>query len=144
MSSYACRICGQPVFVRSVPGHVVPERLQVCYQCDLPTAAATLETARAQFRESLPAAILDVEPVYFAEGALHDPESFEPKFAQLLKRGYSWLNFNIAGLHEGKLVVAIETPFSPATGAQRTSVNFSGPSRGVLRSGGVVDLATLA
>ncbi len=100
----------------------MPEHLQVCYACDLPTAAATLASAREQFRESLPAAILDAAPVYFSEGRLYEPADFESKFVELRKRGYSWLNFNLAGLHEGRLVVAIETPFGPAQGVRRTSV----------------------
>ena len=122
---------------------------------------AALATARSLFRDRVPAAILDAEPVVFvthnqfgfgnpveivvpAAGSLQSADAFAPEFDELMLRGYPWVNFHIAGVHEGQLVVLIETPDYTVPGPPGTSLNFSGPSNAVMENHGVVNVRVLA
>lgn len=111
----------------------------------LPTLAETLSAARESMRYAVPAHIIDADPViYLVDGKRMTTDEFAPRFDELRRMGYGWLNFNIAGLHAGQLVIHIEKPFAPQPGWPRTSVNFSGPSDRVIANEGVVDLKTLS
>jgi hypothetical protein len=67
------------------------------------------------------------------------PERFGERFDQLLRTGYPWLNLSCVGIHDGRLIVAIEVPNTVAKPVPITSVNFSGPSEAVIRNGWRVD-----
>lgn len=67
-------------------------------------------------------------------------DAFSARFDQLVRAGYSWINLNYLGMHEGAAVVAVEVP-RRATGAPKPSINYSGPSRSVLENMG--DAATV-
>jgi len=110
---------------------------------DLPSLAAILAEARNAMRTAETAHIVDAEPaIYYVDGELLSSEAFEPRFDELRQIGYSWLNFNLAGLHEERLIVSIEQPsYNP--GCAKTSVNFSGPAFAVVENGGKVELKSL-
>jgi hypothetical protein len=118
-----------------------------------------LATARGSLRDRIPAAILDTEPVFvFAsevvfggptemsmpEGALRSTERFTPEFDVLMRLGYASVNFELAGTHEGKLVVVIETPSTIGEPGRPTSLNVSGPNHAVSLNHGVLDVQLLA
>ena len=120
-----------------------------------------LATARSHFRDRVPAAILDAEQVVFvsdsqfgfgnpveivvsAAGSFRSADAFAPEFDELMLRGYPWVNFHIAGVHEGQLVVLIETPSTGVPGRRGTSLNFSGPTHAVMENHGVVNVRVLA
>lgn len=64
---------------------------------------------------------------------LHHPSDYAIRFDELLKAGYPWLNMSCYGIHDGRLIVAIEVPSPrPLHPGHVTSVNLSGPSRIVL------------
>jgi len=85
-----------------------------------------LTTARRLLRDCVPAAILDTESVIFVlatevnfngpaqmtlpMGALRQMDRFASEFDELMRRGHAWVNFNVAGIHDGHLVVVLETP----------------------------------
>lgn len=58
-------------------------------------------------------------------------EAFDARFDELLAAGYSWINLSCYGLHEGRLVVAVETPLDSGRVPSRPSVNYSGPTNAV-------------
>ncbi len=62
-------------------------------------------------------------------------DDFSSRFDQLVRAGYSWINLNYLGMHEGAAVVAVEVP-RHATGAPKPSINYSGPPRVVSESMG--------
>ena len=62
-------------------------------------------------------------------------DAFSARFDELLRAGYSWINLNYLGMHEGAAVVAVEVPRHP-TGAPKPSINYSGPPRVVNESMG--------
>ena len=78
-----------------------------------------------------------------SDGAAHirqtdfrDPSDYATRFDELLQAGYPWLNMSCYGIHDGRLIVAIEIPSPrPLHPGCATSVNLSGPSRTVLDSG---------
>jgi hypothetical protein len=71
---------------------------------------------------------------------LRKPMEYEPRFEELMHAGYPWLNMSCYGVHDGLLIVAIETPSPrPLTPGHATSVNLSGPSRIVLDHQWLVD-----
>lgn len=58
----------------------------------------------------------------------------ENYFAELLSRGYRWVNMSCSGIYEDKLIVGIEYPEKTYPGIT-TSVNLSGPSKLVMNQG---------
>jgi hypothetical protein len=64
-------------------------------------------------------------------GQLRTPSEYDPRFDELLKEGFSWLNMSCYGVYDGFVIVAIEVPnreegtLHPGT---VTSVKFSGPT----------------
>ena len=86
--------------------------------------------------------IVEVSHVNQSDGTVHirrtefrDPSDYAKRFDELLQ-GYPWLNMSCYGIHDGRLIVAIEVPsLRPLHPECATSVNLSGPSRIVLDSG---------
>lgn len=65
----------------------------------------------------------------------HSPLDYAIRFDELLQAGYPWLNMSCYGIHDKRLIVAIEVPSArPLRPGCATSVNLSGPSRIVLDS----------
>jgi hypothetical protein len=55
---------------------------------------------------------------------------YEERFALLMTQGKPWVNINCCGVHDGTLIIVVESP--PTTSqSQRTSINYSGPTRAV-------------
>jgi hypothetical protein len=56
----------------------------------------------------------------------HEPSDYAMRFDELLQAGYPWLNMSCYGIHDGRLIVAIEIPSpSPLHPGCATSVNLS-------------------
>lgn len=72
-------------------------------------------------------------------GRLHSVAEFRARFSELVIRGWPWINVHAVGLLGGNLVIAIELPNRPPSGASRTSVNVSGPTAAVKKRGYVLD-----
>jgi hypothetical protein len=75
--------------------------------------------------------------VRYAHGWELEPEvlvtaaTYAPHFNRLLVSGYSWINLSAYGLWRGDLIIGVEQPRQTAqVPPGRTSVNYSGPSRG--------------
>lgn len=64
--------------------------------------------------------------------AMQSVDDFEGRYGELRNRNLPWINLHAAGLHEGALVVVVETPAdSTANRESTTAVNTSGPSAAV-------------
>jgi len=63
---------------------------------------------------------------------LRDPAEYEARFDTFVKAGMPWINVSCVGVLGEFLVVGIEVPEAPPKPADRTSVNYSGPSATVL------------
>lgn len=74
---------------------------------------------------------LGLEPGSVRREEFREPADYEARFQELLAAGFPWINVSCYGLYEGRLLVVVELP-REATGAARTSVNYSGPMRVVL------------
>lgn len=66
--------------------------------------------------------------------SLAEPAKYAVRFAELVARGYSWLNLSFYGFLDGRPLIAVELPISPS--GTTTSVNYSGPSKVVTDAGG--------
>lgn len=76
------------------------------------------------------------EPWIVDRARLRSAAAYAPRFADLLNRGFDWLNVSYYGQLEGRPLVVVEVPPGDPTGAPRTSINFSGPTRAVTDAGG--------
>lgn len=63
------------------------------------------------------------------------PEHYESRFKELIEQGLPWLNLSCFGIHNGFLIVGVETPNQCSRPSRRTSVNYSGPPVSVLDRG---------
>jgi hypothetical protein len=97
------------------------------------TLAAYIEDLLRFLRER------DMNPPSFTEVMVIDSMKgssvSESYFAELLSRGYRWVNVSYRGIYEGKLIVGIEYPEKTYPGGITTSVNLSGPSNLVVNKG---------
>ena len=60
--------------------------------------------------------------------SLNSITDYSSRFNKLLNSGYSWINLNIGGLYQGKLIIFIEYPREPSGYPKgKTSINYSGP-----------------
>ena len=60
--------------------------------------------------------------------AVSTPATYAPRFDELLRAGYSWINLSCYGILDGVAVIAVELPRSVAGVPNgKTSVNVSGP-----------------
>ena len=75
--------------------------------------------------------------------ALRGMDRFAHEFDVLMRLGYPWVNLEVAGIHEGQLVVVIETPPTMAEPGGPTSLNISGPNRAVSQNHGVLEVQLL-
>jgi len=65
---------------------------------------------------------------------------YAPRFAELLRAGYAWINLNGAGVAHGRLLVGVEVPQATGLPAGSTRVNLSGPTPPVReRDGWAID-----
>ena len=76
-----------------------------------------------------------------SRSALHTPEGYEARFAELIRRGLPWINMSSLGVQGAFLIVGVEAPRGGT--ASRTSVNYSGPSAEVLQNGWAADSVLL-
>lgn len=70
-----------------------------------------------------------------AVGPLQRADDFAPRFADLVRSGWPWVNLHALGILDGQLVVSVEVPAAAPTGAHPTSVNMSGFSNHVRQRG---------
>ncbi len=65
---------------------------------------------------------------------LRSAEEYAPRFEELLASGYAWVNVNLCGVLGNIVVVVVTVPAhtSSRTPPIQTSVNYSGPTKGVL------------
>jgi hypothetical protein len=60
---------------------------------------------------------------------LNTPETYAPRFAEHLGRGFPWINLNAAGVLNGALLVVVELPeYTAGVPRSKVSVNLSGPT----------------
>src|SRR5678815_857698 len=57
--------------------------------------------------------------------------TYAVRLADLLRAGYPWINFNGAGIDDGRLLVGVDFPEATGVPTDKTSVNLSGPTRAV-------------
>lgn len=72
-------------------------------------------------------------------GDLLTLDQFAPVFEAHIERGPPWVNLSLIGLLDGSWVVGMELPTMVSSRKWKTSVNFSGPTRAVLKVGGRLD-----
>ena len=65
--------------------------------------------------------------------------AYASRFEELLSIGPAWLNVSCYGVHEGRLIVAIELPAAPLNRGLKTAVNVSGPTHAGRANGWTVD-----
>ena len=82
---------------------------------------------------------IDGGTISIDHGVLLPRRRFVREHAGLLERGYAWLNLAVVGVLADDLIVQVETPSFGNSGAGRTSVNLSGPTRLVRRLGWKLD-----
>ncbi len=68
-------------------------------------------------------------------GTLFTVDAYRDRFADLLTRGWDWINLHAVGMLGSKLILSIEMPATPAGSARWTWVNMSGPCRAVADRG---------
>jgi hypothetical protein len=112
----ALRYVGSPVNIHE---HIGELRRWLRDELDAPTIdeAFVVELSR----EEIGAAHLAL-----SRDRVKTPEAFEARWAEIVSRGYSWINLSCYGLHGRTMIAAIELSREP-TGVPRANVNFSGP-----------------
>ncbi len=66
-----------------------------------------------------------------AAAELQTVEQYEERFAELMTKGFAWLNLSFYGFLDGRGLVTVEFPNVTPGRCRDTSVNFSGPMRAV-------------
>lgn len=70
-----------------------------------------------------------------APRAPQDPLLYGARFEELQSLGLPWINVSCYGVMGAHLIVVVEVPAAPSGRSPRTSINYSGPSKAVLRNG---------
>ena len=73
----------------------------------------------------------DGRPVLIAPEPPQSAATYAARFAELLHRGYAWVNLHGAGVADGQLLVGVEFPNASGAPVGQTSVNLSGPDQAV-------------
>lgn len=63
-------------------------------------------------------------------------EDYDGRFEELLRSGLPWLNVGFYGKLEGRTVVGVEVPRKGNAASPRTSINYSGPTKGIAEAKG--------
>lgn len=67
-----------------------------------------------------------------AKMSLRTPDDFAPRFGDLHARHLPWLNLRAVGVHDGRLVVLLESPADSTSNREEvTQVTLAGPSDAV-------------
>lgn len=72
---------------------------------------------------------------------LATPQAYRDRFEQLCTQGFPWINVSLMGQLGTDVIVSVEVPLARRTDCPACSLNYSGPTRGVLENGGNAEIA---